>query len=472
MKTTASKLFTRSTMTLTAVAIILCVRVLLKYVEIPFSTPIHEVDVHGGYYTNFNVGTNTRKIRGPYILTMEFAGQQGAGTYALVSQQCFVSNLGLPAYIVEPFVINSVLRHTYQNTHDKNTHMKFSDLFDIDTFNTESNKSGYGPLVRWERFLNSGPDRAILVELQSGGQKSTDVVWDGYSTQDSPCYKDKQYPEHGNVINSTLCLVRIVRMCCVYSRDTKKLSTPGTIMTTEELRHGIFSNWKSEQVTILFKQWTGLWHVPATCKTNLKGKIYPSEQVQKFANKYRDTYLINKSNKVVAFVLRFEHLIARNYNVDVCLRKFHQARESLNSTLTNASVFVAADLGRYQSGSWEWTFSISGIDHKRGEQMQSTFMKALSDFIGSQWKFGEWDNSFNQVTGGIEDAGYIATLQKSIASTADCLVFLTKGDSAFQNLVKQEYTEYHPTVSEQCIHYLCTKDCPNCTHFYSKPGYI
>ena len=34
----------------------------------------------------YNVGTNTRKIRGPYILTMEFAGQQGAGTHALVSQ--------------------------------------------------------------------------------------------------------------------------------------------------------------------------------------------------------------------------------------------------------------------------------------------------------------------------------------------------------------------------------------------------
>ena len=174
MRTIALKLFTRNTVTLTVVAAILCIWVLHKY---PFSTPIHEVDVHGGYYTNFNVGTNTRKICGPYILTMEFAGQQGAGTYALVSQQCFVSNLGLPAYIVEPFVINSVLRHTYPNTHDRNTHMKFSDLFDIDTFNTESVKSGYGPLVRWERFLNSGPDRAILVELQSGGQKSTDVVY-------------------------------------------------------------------------------------------------------------------------------------------------------------------------------------------------------------------------------------------------------------------------------------------------------
>ena len=404
-------------------------------------------------------------IRGPYILTMKFGGQQGAGIHALISQQCFVSNLSVHAHIVEPFVINSVLRHTYPSTHDRNKLIKFSDMFNIDTFNTESAKSGYGPLVRWEQFLSSRPDRAILVELRSGGEKSADVVWDGYSTQESPCYKDKQYPEHRNVINSTMCLVRIVRICCVHSKESNNLSTPETIMTTEELRRGIFGNWKSEQVTIIFNHWSALWHVPATCKSGLKGKIYPSEQVQKHANKYRDTFL--KSNKVVAFVLRFEKLIFRNYNIDICLSKFRQAREDFKSILTNASVFVTADIGRYESLSWQNTFSVSGIDRKKGEQIKSRFTNALSDFIYSQWKFDEWENSFDQVTGGIVDAGYIATLQKSIASTADCLVFLIKGESAFQELVKQEYIQYHPTLSERCIHYLCTKDCPNCSHFYT-----
>ena len=451
-------------------AILVCIWVLHNsYVGSPFSTPIHQNDVQ---YTKFNVGTNTGKIniRGPYILTMQFAGQQGAGIYALISQQCFVSNLNIHAHIVEPFVINSVLRHTYPSTNDRNNLIKFSDMFNIDVFNTASIRSGYGPLVRWEQFLNSGPDRAILVDLlQSGDKKGTDVVWDGYSTQDSPCYKYKQYPRHRKVINSTLCFVRIVRLCCVHSRSLNLSSTPGpeTLMTTKELRYGIFGNWKSEQLTVLLKNWQSLWQVPTTCEQHgLNGKIYPSEQVQKHVKKYRDTFL--KSNKVVAFVLRFEKLILRNYNIDVCLKKFRQARENLKSILTNASVFVAADIGRYQSGSWQQTFSVSVLGHKRGEQIKSRFMHALSDFIGIQWKFDEWDNSFNQVTGGIEDAGYIAALQKSIASAADCLVFLMKGESAFQDLIKQEYFKLHPNVSERCIHYLCMKDCPNCTHFYTK----
>ena len=404
-----------------------------------------------------NISTASDTIN---ISPTRFGGQQGAGLLALASQQCFISNLGIPAYTVEPFVDNSVLYHTNLEGRNK---LKFSDMFNLDTFNRESKKSGYGPIVRLEYFLNHVPDGAILVELRSGVKKSTKVFWDGYSTPESPCYKGRKIYLMNNI---TVCVVRIVTICCVKSVDLDALSRPNTIMTTQELHDGIFGNWRSKQMNVLFQHWTAFWYIPTTCKFGIGGKIYPSEQIRQYANKYRDTFL--KSNKVVAFVLRFEHLIARNYNVDICLSKFRQARKNLKSTLTNASVFVAADLGRYQSESWGRTFSLSGIDQKRGEQIQSTFMNALSDFIDSQWNFDEWDNSFSQVTGGIEDAGYIATIQKSIASTADCLVFLTKGESAFQYLVTEEYFQYHPAVSERCIHFLCSKDCPNCSHYYTK----
>ena len=403
-----------------------------------------------------------------FMLTIRFGGQQGAGSNGLVSQQCFVSNLDIPAYIVEPFVISSILRHTDLNNRGINNLLKFSDMFNIDTFNKESKKSGYGPLVRWDFFINSAPDRAILVELDSGGQKGTQVVWDGHNTVESLCYKGSLYPGLKSLINITLCVVRIVRICCVRSDNRDRLSRSSTIMTTQELRKSMFGEWTSKHMTLVFQHWSAWWHVPQSCKHSIKGKIYPSEQIYKYANKYKNSFL--KSNKIVAFVLRFEHLIARNYNVDVCLSKFCQVRENLNSTLTNASVFVAADLGKYQSGSWGRTFSLSRIGHKRGEQIKNTFVNVLSDFLDSltPWTFEEWDNSFNQITGGIKDVGYIAALQKSIASTADCLVFLTKGESGFQKLVIEEYINYHPNQSEKCIHYLCTKDCPNCSHYYTK----
>ena len=408
--------------------------------------------------------SNSLTVPHTFIVTVRFGGQQGAGLLALVSQQCFISDLGIHAYIVEPFLDDSVLYHTDLKTTDSRNKLKFSDLFNLDTFNRESQKLGYEPIVRLEYFLNQVPDKAIIVELQSGGKKGTEVLWDGYNTLASPCHQGRRK----HLMNSiTVCVVRMVSICCVNSLNLAALSHPNTILTTQELHNAIFGNWGSDHMNVIFQHWTAFWRIPKTCKCSLAGKIDASEQVWNYANKYRDTFL--KSNKVVAFVLRFEKLILRNYNIDVCLRKFHQAREDLKSILTNASVFVTADIGRYQSGSWETTYSEAELDHKRGEQIKSRFMNALSDFlISSQWKFDEWENSFDQVTGGIEDAGYIATLQKSIASTSDCLVFLMEGESSFQDMIKQEYFKLHPTVSERCIHYLCTKDCPNCTHFYTK----
>ena len=411
--------------------------------------------------------SNSLTVPHTFILTVRFGGQQGAGLLALVSQQCFISDLGIPAYIVEPFLDNSALYHTDLKTTDSRNKLKFSDLFNLDTFNRESQKLGYEPIVRLEYFLDHAPDEGIIVKLQSGGRKRTNVLWDGYNTLESPCYNGRRKHLMNNI---TACVVRIVSICCVNSSNLAALSRPNTILTTQELHNAIFGNWGSDHMNVIFQHWTAFWRIPKTCKCNLTGKIDASEQVWNYANKYRDTFL--KANKVVAFVLRFEKLLLRNYDIDVCLGKFRQARENLKSILANASVFVTADIGKYQSESWETTYSRARLDHKKGEQIKSRFVNALSDFlISSQWKFDEWENSFSQVTGGIEDAGYIATLQKSIASTADCLVFLMEGDSFFQEMVKQEYFKFHPTLSERCIHYLCTKDCPNCTHFYTKQLY-
>ena len=437
---------------------------------IPKQSATTPVTVSHLYSGTANISTNSavsinQKSHGSFVLSLNFGGQLGAGMGGLVLLQCFVSNLGIPAHVVEPFVINSVLRHTHPP--GKHALLKFSDFFDIDAYNLESEKLGYGPLLRWEHFLNinRASKKAILVQFQNGGQKGTHVEWDASNTASS-CYDGKGYPDLKMLINATVCVVRIVRMCCVKTDYLKELSKPDTIMTIEELRHDIFGKWTPEQMTILFQHWTGWWHVPETCThKGIEGNIYPSERIRKYAKEYKDTFLT--SNRVVAFLLRFENLLLRNYNYDVCLQKFLHVSNNPNISLTNASIFVAADIGKYQSGSWDMTFSKCKIDHKGGEQIMKTFLNTLSDFTVNHWNFEEWDNSFDKITGGIEDIGYIATLQKSIAAMADCLVFLVKGHSNFQNLLVQEYMNLHPTLSEPCIQYICTNDCQNCSHHYT-----
>ena len=452
------------------IAAALCIwRMLLYYTPLrKGSVPNRNVtftgaDFHGNY-SNVSIA----KHHGPFILTMNYGGQQGAGMRALVLQQCFVGNWDIPAYIVEPFVINSVLGHRRRHPNTKQATLKFSDLFDFENFNRESTKSGYAPLVEWEYFLNNAPNITILVELQSGDRKGTDTVWDVSDTQASPCYRGEQYPL--NVVNTTICVVRIVKICCVLTEDHEHLSSSIAIATIEELQHGIFGKWKPEKVNIVFWYWTSFWHVPLTCGQGplLIGKVLPSKQVLKHVHQYQEMFL--KSSRTVAFVLRFEHLVFNNYNISTCLNKFHEAPNHFKKILTNASIFIAADVGKFKSNSWMGTYPlVVKVDNKSGEEVYRSFVNALSDFIGHYWNYDEWDNSFDQITDGIEDAGYVATLQKSIASMADCLVFLTKGESNFQNLVISEYNKQHPiSHSERCIHYICTKDCQNCFHLYRK----
>ena len=180
-------------------------------------------------------------------------------------------------------MISSILRHTDLNNRGINNVLKFSDMFNI-TFNKESKKSGYGPLVKWDFFMNSAPDRAILVELDSGGQKGTQVVWDGHNTVESPCYKGSLYPGLKSLINTTLCVVRIVRICCVHSDNRDRLSRSSTIMTTQELHKSMFGYWTSKHMALVVQHWSAWWHIPQSCKHSIEGKFYPSKQIYKYAN--------------------------------------------------------------------------------------------------------------------------------------------------------------------------------------------
>ena len=373
-----------------------------------------------------------------YILTARYGGQQGAGVRGLVSQQCFSHSLRIPVHIVEPFVVNSVLGHAQP---DQSGIVKFSDLFDLHTFNLASAKSGYMPLITWENFLRNAPKETILVELQTGDRKRI-------STNSIPsCYKGSDIPKIKELGKSyTLCIVRVVHICCVQSGSS---ATP----TVEELHSALFGEWKPEQVNLLFRHWSADWHVPATCEHfNAYGKVYPSQVILKHAKDYMDLFVKSNGSKIIAFVLRFEYLLLANYNVDACMHNFYKTPTQLN--VANASVFVAADVGKYRSETWK--NSLSKLRPEKASQMMESFKNAVSLLIDNKWTFEEWENSFVNITAGVEDAGYIATLQKTIASQADCVVFLVQGGN-FQELVIHEYFNLHPTLSERCIHFICDR---------------
>jgi hypothetical protein len=82
-----------------------------------------------------------------------------------------------------------------------------------------------------------------------------------------------------------------------------------------------------------------------------------------------------------------------------------------------------------------------------------TFKHALSGLVTDTEM---WENSFAQATDGIVDNGYIAALQRTVASTADCIVLVGGGN--FHNMVLQEYMDNHPYPSKQCIYNICVEE--------------
>lgn len=76
----------------------------------------------------------------------------------------------------------------------------------------------------------------------------------------------------------------------------------------------------------------------------------------------------------------------------------------------------------------------------------------IMDLYSNKLTFEEWEESFNKATGGVKNNGYIAALQRTLASRAKCLVLV--GGGSFQELALKDYLKNHPNKEDHCIHLL------------------
>lgn len=107
-------------------------------------------------------------------------------------------------------------------------------------------------------------------------------------------------------------------------------------------------------------------------------------------------------------------------------------------------------VGKYGSNTW-----------KRAVKDQDTLKTAITDtrkvmatLLHHQMSLEEWEGTFLEAAGGVTNEGYIAALQRTIASRADCLVLM--GGGSFQEQVLQEYFHVHKEKREFCIEMVCT----------------
>ena len=197
---------------------------------------------------------------------------------------------------------------------------------------------------------------------------------------------------------------------------------------------------------------------PSQCRNirniSTESQFYPSHRLLTDVQ-YYENHFLGSRNKL-AVMLRLErmtiqlqikkHRSDNSSDAEKCLSEAVEAAEQIwSKDIEYSKPIVAMDVGKYGSRSWYKSVDVM----KLKQQANST----LSLLFHNQWTFEQWENSFTQATRGITNSGYIAALQRTLASRADCLVLL--GGGYFQDLALNDYLRNHPKKEQQCVHLVC-----------------
>lgn len=421
--------------------------------------------------------TKANRERTGYVITMRYTGQQIAGIRALVSQQCWIASFGLPMQIVEPFSNESCLVHSreqWEAVDQGQSTLRFNDYFSKYHFNVHSNRSRNPQLVSWEEFLHSAPRNIIVVTINDIHHKGCLAYTENMC---SPMVKyNKTLVEtftsgcgQVSIVMSALEFLKkrnfkVLRNVCLNCHDGM---ASDRYLYPKHITDHIFGEFKPSEVTVLFNQWRFSMHITPNCQepsvcmgkgtTLLQNRLCPSPKLFRDAKNYKISTL--KSDRIViAVMVRIEwYLImhskstALEETISNCLNSIVTFFNNLRQRNSDTQPFLTLDIGKYGSSTLQSTLS------RFTNSTQMSILSMVKSFVAQVYDnhmtFDEWQNTFTEVS---QDRGYVASLQRTIAGRASCLILM--GGGHFQELAFQDYLENHPLPSEQCIQHVCMPD--------------
>ena len=415
--------------------------------------------------TNFSPKLSTSKssLNG-YILVLRYAGQQGGGVKSLVSLQRWVRDVSLPLTIVEPFVQDSFLG-TYRKSFQE---LKFSDMFDLENFNRVSHREGVPGLIPWETYINRAPGRAVLVRIVRGASPTpTKVLWNARPGS-SDCWqlqnRDKAY--NITINKRCLCYVRVVdyfqsSLSNISAGEVRSIFFDGLELTTMNLVFDLWSVTKhiasahSRPVSPYFSDRLSTSYMK-NGSVFLTHKLQESHKILLDVKNYQEQFLFGGPS-YVAVMLRTEYILLKQRSAKGNIN-LTQVQELLDETVNVTTVvmaglgikdiFVASDVGVHGSITWGGTLNSRVFHNEEKARVDEQIKNTMGRLYKNKWTFEKWEKSFAQATGGVKDRGYIAAVQRGIASQASCLIML--GGGSFQYLTLKSYVG-HTEPHKRCI---------------------
>ena len=407
-----------------------------------------------------------------YALSLSFMDQMSWAAARLKSLQCWATtwkSLYKEVHIVEPFVTNgSRLGVPIDVDQTANHSLKFSDIFDIDTWNSNGTRRDmhYPELVSWSNFLNDAPRNVIAVQIVYG--------------RDYRCTEnDYTEPTCGSArLNETLSQVlvpynfTVINQVCI---NFRKLGT----LTVQGFNRRIFDPIpKHTPVTVVFDEWRGpgdkekknsikekknnnkcfVRITGAVCTPNSpigyvrylsKTLLTPSSMIQDQAEAYISRYL-NDTSGYVAVLIRWEKLLLSQFygtqywpsTGDKCVKKIIDHVNDFYSKMGLNNVFLTTDIGRFGSS----TFNYHNTTRDSIENVTSYTEDLLREFHNETMSLADYEQRFDDI-GGMTSPAVISQLHKAIASKARCLVLV--GWGTFHENLLQMYKKLY-SAEEEC----------------------
>ena len=370
-----------------------------------------------------------------YVVALRYYEQQTEALHNLLQFQCFASSYGMT--VLEPFTEGSMFTSDISAIAKGKTCLKFRDLFDIDLWNEQTAGFGYPGLASWSDFLRNAPKRLIVYCIRYRSLQSLQSSIPQFSYR-SGC--------NSNCLNATVQALgghgfKLVRSACVNFVDH------GDSITTDSFMKTALGKYKPNEVTIVlnaFHGFFGLYRLPVLSNCGLihhtikNMSVRPSKQIFQDVGKYIELNFDNRP--YVAIIARIERVVLYlKRNITLCSENVLKVLSELNHHPLKR--FLAMDVGKFGS--------------KGATSLKPAGEVLFKAVYGNARSFNEWERTFESFAlGGSSSAAYIANLQRTIASQADCLIMV--GGGSFQHEANLSYMRNHPNPSSQCVYKVCT----------------
>ena len=352
---------------------------------------------------------------------LDYSDQLTAGGANLFCLQCLASAMDHRLEVVEPFIVHSTFGVPLEISNPAvessliNNVVRLRDVYDLEKWVSYSKQKHFAPLASWERFLDVAPRSVVLVQHAWGECSLTQL-----EEKCSPLFQ--------------LIKFNVIRKVCLYFKSTG-------VLNLGQYERKIYGTLDPANVTVIFNKWMGIGPFIEKFTVSIRGSpcarayeqfyehVTPNNRLESDAARYVSRYLSKaQDNLYIAIMVRTEMIMNRAPKKDNLLRLISQCVDNVvqkwmymkNYSGLNTT-FVALDYGRYGS---EGLHVVSLMNQTQLKGKLQQMLQSLE-----QGGLQEWEQRFREVTSS-QNPGYVATLQKTIASKARCLI--TAGGGTFQ----------------------------------------